>query len=228
MLILGIETAGPTASAALLRDGELLSEHVLHHTRTHSEAVMPMVERLLQELDIVPADIGLIAVNCGPGSFTGVRIGVCTANAMGAALHIPVAGIHSLRALYENVCFWPGTVCTMVDAGNQSAYFAQFRAGEETVPPSADVVADYISGVPANTLFVGDGVAAYSDIIGTSVPCAVIAPPAFHISRASGLCSAAERMIARGEELAMQTVPLYLRPSQAERMWSKLHENRDI
>lgn len=225
MLILGIETSGPTASVAILRDEALLAEHILHHTRTHSEAVMPMLERLMEELDIAPADIGAIAVNCGPGSFTGVRIGVCTANAMGAALHIPVIGVDSLRTLYKNVDFWPGNVCAVVDAGNGSAYFAQYERNTLTAEPSAAVASEYIPMVPAHTLFVGDGAAAYADIIG-NVAGAAIAPASSSISRASALCRAAQELIFSGET-SMQTAPLYLRPSQAERMWSKRHEKTE-
>jgi tRNA threonylcarbamoyl adenosine modification protein YeaZ len=201
MLILGIETSGPTASVAMLRDGELLAEHILHHTRTHSEAVMPMLERLMEELDLVAADIGAIAVNCGPGSFTGVRIGVCTANAMGAALHIPVIGVDSLRALYKNVDFWPGNVCAVVDAGNGNAYFAQYEGNAQTAEPSAAIASEYIPSIPAHS-----------------------AP--FSISRASALCSAAQELLSAGKT-SMQTAPLYLRPSQAERMWSKRHGNTE-
>lgn len=223
MLILGIETSGPTASAAILRDGELQAEHILHHTRTHSESVMPMLERLLEELELKPTDMNAIAVNCGPGSFTGVRIGVCTANAMGAALGIPVFGVDSLHALYMNVNFWPGNVCAVVDAGNGNAYFAQYAANALTAEPSAAVASEYIPLVPANSLFVGDGTVAYAGIIG-SVTGALIASSPFSISRASALCYAVQGLIAAGET-PMQTAPMYLRPSQAERMWSKRHGN---
>lgn len=225
MLILGIETSGPTASVAILRDGELLAEHILHHTRTHSEAVMPMLERLMNELELVPADINAIAVNRGPGSFTGIRIGVCTANAMGSALHIAVVGVDSLHALYKNVDYWPGNVCVTVDAGNESAYFAQFEGNSLVVEPLAALVSEYIPMVPANSLFVGDGAAAYADIIG-NVTGAVIAPASFSISRASAVCRAARELLFEGEP-SMQTAPMYLRPSQAERMWNKRHEKAE-
>lgn len=227
MLILGIETAGPTASAALMRDGVLLAEHAIHHTRTHSETVMPMAEQLLAELDIVPADLNAIAVNCGPGSFTGVRIGVCAANAMGAALNIPVVGVDSLLALYENVSFWPGNVCAMVDAHNDNAYMAQYSGGIMTAPPAAAYVDVYLPSVPAGTLFVGDGADAYADLIRSHVQNAVFAPAAFHLSRASALCRMAVSILASGAETPMQAAPLYLRPSQAERMWSKRHGHND-
>ena len=223
MLILGIETASSTASVALLQDGTLLAEHSVHHTRTHSETVMPMVERMLIDLGLAPNQLHAIAVNCGPGSFTGVRIGVCAANAMGAALSIPVVGIDALRALYENVRFWPGNVCAMIDANNDSAYFGQYADGDITAQPAAEEVAIYLNSVPSGTLFVGDGAAAYEALIRQMVEGAKIAPEYASLSHASALCRVAERTLQESIEPPIEALPLYLRPSQAERMWQKLH-----
>ena len=223
MLILGIETASSTASVALMREDSLLSEHSVHHTRTHSETVMPMVEHMLTELGFAPNQLGAIAVNCGPGSFTGVRIGVCAANAMGAALHIPVVGVNALEVLYENVRFWPGKVCAMIDARNDNAYFAQYENGAQAAAPSAEEVAVYLQNVPAGALFVGDGAMAYVHVILEAVKNAKIAPEDTSLSHASALCRIAGRRLAQAEEPAMEAIPLYLRPSQAERMWQKLH-----
>ena len=223
MLILGIETASSTASVALMQENTLLCEHSVHHTRTHSETVMPMVERMLTELGFAPDQLGAIAVNCGPGSFTGVRIGVCAANAMGAALNIPVVGVNALEALYENVRFWPGNVCAIINAGNDNAYFAQYANGGEASEPTAEDVALYLGQVPARTLFVGDGIAAYEAIILEAVRDAKLAPEYTSLSHASALCRIVGRRLAQAEEPAMEAIPLYLRPSQAERMWQKLH-----
>ncbi|HWR23623.1 MAG TPA: tRNA (adenosine(37)-N6)-threonylcarbamoyltransferase complex dimerization subunit type 1 TsaB [Feifaniaceae bacterium] len=223
MLILGIETAGSTASAALLQDGALIAEHSVHHTRTHSETVMPMAERMLTDLGFSPSQLGAIAVNCGPGSFTGVRIGVCAANAMGAALSIPVVGVDALRALYENISFWPGNVCAIIDAKNDNAYFAQYAGGVAVAEPAAEEAAAYLPSVPPGTLFVGDGAAAYEALILKAVPNAKFAPEYAALSRASALCRVAERILKEAGEPLKEALPLYLRPSQAERMWQKLH-----
>jgi len=227
MLMLGMETAGSTASAALTRDGALLAEISLHHTRTHSETLMPMVEDMLAMCGVTPAMLHAVAVDCGPGSFTGVRIGVCAANAMGAALSIPVVGIGSLRALYENVSLWPGPVCALIDARNEGAYMAVYENGAALVPPAADTAEALLPLVPAGALFVGDGVQAYRDAILAAVRDAVLAPEAYHVARAGSLCRAAQSLLARcaeaGEKPPAEAAPLYLRPSQAERMWSARH-----
>ncbi len=223
MLILGIETASSTASTALLQDGVLIAEHSLHHTRTHSETVMPIVERMLADLGLVPNQLSAIAVNCGPGSFTGVRIGVCAANAMGAALSIPVVGVNSLQALYENISFWPGHVCAIIDAKNDNAYFALYADGTVIAQPAAEEVASYLMRIPAGTLFVGDGAGVYEDLIVNTVVNAKIAPEYAAVSHASSLCRVAQRVLREAGEPPKEALPLYLRPSQAERMWQKLH-----
>ena len=223
MLVLGIVTARSTASVALLQHGALLCEHSFHHTRTHSETVMPMVERMLTDTGFMPSQLDAIAVNCGPGSFTGVRIGVCAANAMGAALSIPVIGVDALQALYENVSFWPGNVCAIIDAKNDNAYFAQYANGAAVSPPAAEEVAAYLNSVPPGTLFVGDGAAVYEALILKTVANAQIAPEYASITHASALCRAAERILKEAGEPTNEALPLYLRPSQAERMWQKLH-----
>ncbi len=223
MLVLGIETASSTASVALLRDGVLLAEHSVHHTRTHSETVMPMVDRMLTDLGFSSSQLDAVAVNCGPGSFTGVRIGVCAANAMGAALSIPVVGVDALQALYENVRFWSGNVCAIIDANNDSAYFAQYENGIAVAEPAAEEVAAYLNQVPSGTLFVGDGATGYEALIRQTIVNAQIAPDYASLSHASALCRVAERMLREGKEPPKEALPLYLRPSQAERMWQKLH-----
>ncbi|MDL2235897.1 tRNA (adenosine(37)-N6)-threonylcarbamoyltransferase complex dimerization subunit type 1 TsaB [Christensenellaceae bacterium OttesenSCG-928-L17] len=224
MLILGLETAGPTASVALMRDGKLLIEHTVHHTRTHSETVMPMVEQLMQELHCTADMLNAVACNIGPGSFTGVRIGVCTANAMHTALNIPVTGICSLAALYEKVACYPHEVCAMIDARNDSVYMAVFSSsGEYVQEPSAMNIDACLAMLSNNTLLVGDAVPVYIEKINQyGLP---VAPAQCHMSRAASLCVIAEKQLSAFTKSPYTEVePMYLRPSQAERMFAKKHE----
>lgn len=229
MLILALESAGPTASVALLREGALLAEISLHNTRTHSETLMPLAEEALRGLGLSPADIAAIAVDHGPGSFTGVRIGVCAANGMGQALGIPVVGVDSLRALYEPLRFLPEPVCTLIDARNQNAYAALYREGVCILEPAADAVEAILEHAPEGTIFVGDGATAYEGMILQAVHGAKIAPETPYSLRAGAVALAAERMLREAgtaeaaDTATWQAVPQYLRPSQAERM---LHEKR--
>ncbi len=222
-MILGLETSGQTASVALSDNNCLLAEYSVCKTRTHSETILPIAKMLMQKLDIEPCNLNALAVNCGPGSFTGVRIGICIANAMGAALNIPVVGVDALSALYENV-FLEHEVCVLLDARNESAYMARFLKGETLSLPQVDRVEKLLCAVSENTLFIGDGALAYKDLIVANVKGAVIAPKSFSINRAGSLCSLAQKKLAKLPEAPMQAAPLYLRPSQAERQWNLKHE----
>ncbi|MDL2217120.1 tRNA (adenosine(37)-N6)-threonylcarbamoyltransferase complex dimerization subunit type 1 TsaB [Christensenellaceae bacterium OttesenSCG-928-M15] len=219
MLILALETSGPTASVALMKEGELLVEYAMHHTRTHSETVLPMAERAMREMQIAPSMLDAIAVNKGPGSFTGVRIGICTGNAMASALHIPLYGVDSLRALYQNACCDSGSVCAMIDARNHSAYMALFKDGEQIGEACACDVEEYIAKLPPDVLFIGDGAAAYRPGIEANVKGARFAAASFSLSKASALCEIAYGLSRSGDEGASMVEPLYMRPSQAERMF---------
>lgn len=227
MRILGIESAGETAGVALMQDGKLLGEHLINQTRTHSETMMPMVEALMQALDISPADLSAIAVNIGPGSFTGVRIGVCAANAMGLALGIPVIGVSSLASLYENVRVFRGYAAPMIDARNGGAYAALFENGEIIREGSAVEADAYIQTLPPNTLFVGDGAIAYEALIQSKCKNAAIAPGIHHVFYARSLCSIAHAALLAGRGITMQAEPSYLKLSQAERMWESKRKESD-
>lgn len=225
MLLLGFETASATACVALMQDGALLAEHAVHHTRTHSETVMPMAEALLREMQVAPEDLHAIAVNQGPGSFTGVRIGICIANAMGAALGIPVVGVNALRALYETVACYPGTVYALIDARNDSVYAASFtNTNKEGLPQAVDVET-YLQSLESDALFVGDGALAYRERIAQAASGARFAPAIWAYGRAGAICSVANGMLQQGGIAPdAQAAPLYLRVSQAERMWALRQE----
>lgn len=224
MLILGLETSGQIASVALSDKSGLIAEYSACKTRAHSETILPMAQMLMREFGFMPHDIKALSVNCGPGSFTGVRIGICIANALGAALNIPVVGVDSLSALCENA-LWPHEVCVMLDARNENGYMARFLNGEIISPPKADKVENFLCSVPEKTLFIGDGALAYKGLITAKVRDAVIAPSSFSIKRAGSLCSLAQKKLAASKEAPMQAVPLYLRQSQAERLWSLKRED---
>lgn len=221
MWMLGIETSGPTASAGLMEDGVLRAEYALMHTRTHSETILPLVERLMEDLSLAPESLSAIAVDIGPGSFTGVRIGVCTANAMALALGIPVIGVPSLRVLYEGVCVSDRPIAVLLDARNENLYSALYAPdGAELQPPAATDLTHWLPSLPENVLFVGDGVLAYREAIQAAFPKAALAPERFAHVRAGALLAAAWQLyLEKGRDgFPEEAAPLYLRPSQAERM----------
>ncbi len=228
MLILGFETSGPAASVGICEDGQLKAEYTLSNTRTHSETILPLAARLMEDLGLQPQDLSALAVNVGPGSFTGVRIGVCTANAMGMALGIPVIGIDALAALYQGLRVASGPVCVVIDARNANAYAALFENGACIRQPEAVALAEYLPQLPPDTLFAGDGALAYRKMIETLCFKPAFAPDDDALNRAGLVLSAAwgemERMGKGGWPMA--ATPLYLRPSQAERMWQQREKNK--
>lgn len=226
MLILGFETSNVAASVAVIRDGELIAQYTLCNTKTHSETVMPIAERLLADLQIAPGDLDALAVDIGPGSFTGVRIGVCAANAMALALHIPVFGIDVMRVLYQPIKgLKTGVVCTLLDARNQNGYAALFENGERIIEAQAVVMQEFVQELPERTLYVGDGAVLLWDTVLSKRTGARLAPMQYAVPTAAAVCACAYEDWKTGIDInEKEASPLYLRPSQAERMWAKTHD----
>lgn len=217
-LLLALETAGPLASVALLRGGEVLGEMMIRDTRAHSETLLPLAEQVLSALHYMPGDIDAIAVDNGPGSFTGVRIGVCAANAMAAALGIPVVGISSLQVLVQQYLTLRCPLCALIDARDGRAYGALFQRETILLEPAAVDIDAFLPQLPPNALFVGDGAQAYAENIHRFHADALIAPKACCLLRASDVGIAAYTILQSGTALPAEVLPNYLRPTQAERM----------
>ena len=157
MILLALSTSGRAASAALLKDDVPLAEATRDEGLTHSETILLLAAELLDQTGLAPRDIGVFAADVGPGSFTGVRIGVCAVNAMAAACGAPVVAVSSLAALREGISEEPGPVCTLLDARNGNAYAALFDKQACLMQPAAAIVAELLPTLPRGTLFVGDG-----------------------------------------------------------------------
>ena len=196
MNILALETTDKVASVALLtEDGchQLRIESPLRH----EETVMPAVDELLTEAGIAPADLTAIAADVGPGSFTGVRIGVCHGNAMALALRLPIVSVNALEALAYPLLgsSWP--VAAIIDARNGNGYGALYAAdGAVIIPPCAIEIEPFLQSLPNETILTGTG---FSEADGA-------------LPLAESVAQIAARRA--GERAAS---PLYLRPSQAER-----------
>lgn len=195
MILLGISTSGKHPSAAVAKDGKIISFSEDKSGRSHSATLMSVIDSALNEAKVKLSDIGCIAADVGPGSFTGVRIGVSCANAMAYSLGIGVIPVASLAAM-RHLIPPEGNVAAVIDCRNGNCYAALYRDGEEIVAPCAPVFEDFASKLPEGTRVVGD-------IDGSDG-----APDAECVLR--------EAMI-KGQPVK-EAVPMYLRPSQAERM----------
>ena len=147
MLLLALDTATTTCSAALLRDDRVLAEVHLHLPRVHAQHLTPLVDDLLTRTEQAPADVDAVAVSMGPGSYTGLRIGVSTAKGWALAHDAALVGVPTLEALAAQVRPWgrPGdVVCALLDARRDDVYAAAYR-----LPPSPEETLDLHAGPEA-------------------------------------------------------------------------------
>lgn len=210
MLMLCLSTSGPAASAALIRDGEVISLQLGGRGLTHSQTIMLLAEQAIHSCGYSPADMDAFAVDAGPGSFTGVRIGVCAVNAMAAAFNKPVVSVSSLEGLLHGL----NNACALIDCRNGNGY-AMTVYGNTTTEPSAVVISELLKTLPENTLIVGDGAVLHKETITASLPSPRFAEENDVDAAKCGL-AAWDKLIA-GDTM-QEAMPLYLRPSQAERL----------
>jgi tRNA threonylcarbamoyl adenosine modification protein YeaZ len=142
-LVLAIDTATPAVTAGVVADGELLAERVTVDPRAHAERITPNVLGALADAGRGMADLGAVVVGCGPGPFTGLRVGMATAAAYGHALGIPVYGVCSLDAIG---CQTSGETLVVTDARRREVYWARYRDGVRIDGPAVDVPASVESG----------------------------------------------------------------------------------
>lgn len=223
MLILALDSSAAPASAALLEDGKILSEFYINTKQTHSQTLMPMVESVLKLTNKTLDDVTCMAVSAGPGSFTGVRIGVSCVKGISMTRNIPCAGVSTLRAMAENARQLTGIVCAVMDARCGQVYNALFRAEGGKLTRLCDdralPIAELLEECKAFTepiYLVGDGAELCFktfEAIG-----AVLLQPQLRFQRASGVAMAAQEMLENGQTVTPDALmPIYLRLPQAER-----------
>ncbi len=217
MLILAVSTSLSPASAAIYDTStDTFIEKVCTEKKTYSETLMPTVSALFDECSISPSDIELVAVDVGPGSFTGVRIGTASANAFSAALNKEMIAVSSLEALAFPFFSDNDNIVSLLDARNGNGYAAIYLNGEEIIPPCAIVIDEFLSSIEENSLFVGDGAEKHREAIISKVKNARFSD-CEQIST-SQLAKLAFIKHKNGKSVK-EVLPLYLRPSQAERLY---------
>ncbi len=223
MNILAVDTSALTATVAIMKDGVCVFENNITNALTHSETLMPMIDYALKSVKLNIADIDLFAVSCGPGSFTGIRIGVSAVKALAYATDKLVYGVNTLLALATNLSVVENTpICPIMDARRNQVYNAiyKFENGTciEVEAPRALSVEELCASVREKTYFVGDGVNAYKDKI-TAI-CgekALFAPAPVLLQKASSIAYLAS-LADKKDYLTPESLEvIYLRKSQAER-----------
>ena len=225
MLILAFETSAKAASVALMDEQKLLGESYQNTGLTHSQTIMVMAEDLLKQCGKTVGDVTAVAVAAGPGSFTGVRIGVAAAKGIAWGGEIPCFGVSTLEAMALSLGIWEGYVCPVMDARRSQVYNALFRVhcGECTRVREDRAISLQELGQDLQTLdqpvfLVGDGSNLCYNSLLDSVPALVLPREHRMHQRASGVALAAAKQIAAGiQGDGASLVPNYLRLSQAER-----------
>lgn len=226
MKILAIETSAVSASAACCEDGKLLAQSFQNNGLTHSVTLMPMIDEMLKNAGISLADAELIAVAAGPGSFTGLRIGISTAKGLAFAQSKPCAGVSTLEAMAYNAGLFDGLIVCAMDARRSQVYNALFesrdgaltrRCGDRAVALPA--LMEELKTCPEPKLIVGDGaLLCYNSCVAAGIDGVRLAPENLRMQSAWGVARAAEEQARRGELTdGVGLRPVYHRLSQAER-----------
>lgn len=226
MLILGIETATPQVSVALGGHEGVIARFDLARGRRHAETLAPAIQFVCAQADVELAELGVIAVDIGPGLFTGMRVGLATGKAMAHALRIPMIGLSSLDLLAFPHRSSERVVVPVVDARKGEVFYAMYRdvpgGLQQVTPPRAAPVADLVADLLArrqDVLCVGDGALRYRDEISAEVRCCDFADEA--APSAGPLVQLAHAKALREEwDLPADISPLYLRAPDAAINWA--------
>ena len=224
MKILAIETSAKAVSAAVSQEGKILCAGYQDTGLTHSRTLMPIVEGILKNTNLTIADMDAIAVAAGPGSFTGIRIGVAAAKGLAFAAEKPAIAVSTLAAMARNVAFTDGLIICAMDARRQQVYNALFEARDgkltRLTEDRAIALSDLLEEVkddPRLKTVVGDGgKLCQSFLEANGVPCR-LAPPHLLMQNAMSVALAAEELAGEGKLLTAQELePVYLRPPHAD------------
>lgn len=228
MKILAIESSTSIAGVAVTHNRILLGEAYLNHGKTHSTKLMPMVKNLLSDLDLNIGDVDLFAVNVGPGSFTGLRIGITTANSLGFALNKPVYGIYSTDILARSIPCENCLICPIIDARNNQVYCAiyertggKLRRLTDFMAMDLDELLEKLKKYSLPVYLPGDGsdgrTDSFSQVLGERLR---IVPEFLKYHRASIMADIAFEKYSCGYDSPFAN-PFYLRKSQAERLFNE-------
>ena len=222
MKLLTVDTSGPVCGVSVTEGDRVLSEYTARNRNTHSASLMPMAERCLESAGLTLEDMDALAVVTGPGSFTGVRIGVATVKGLAHGSGKPCIAVNALEALARCAApvSLPGLVCPIQDARAGQVYGAAFRRGERVMEDTAERLEEYLDRVralePEQWLFTGDGAEAHRERIQETMGAgAVFADGLFGYLRPS---AAARLALERGEKTDyLHLREYYLRPPNAEK-----------
>jgi tRNA threonylcarbamoyladenosine biosynthesis protein TsaB len=221
MILLAVDTATTSCSVALFKDEGLLAETVYTAGRTHARHLLSMIHGLLEKCRIGSADIGGIAVTRGPGTFTGLRIGLSTVKGLASAMRVPVVGVSSLAALAFPLHLLDYPVVAMIDARRGEIYHALYSgrgpATGAVTPVSVDVPEAAAAVLPENAILVGSGAVLYREVFASRCPHIRFADSTQHVIRAASVGRLAQARFDALDVDSIETLsPDYIRKSDAQ------------
>ena len=232
MKLLAFESSAKAASTALLSDGALLAEYTQNSGQTHSRTLMEMAKDMLTNCGLTPQDIDAVAVAAGPGSFTGVRIGMACAKGFAWGRQLPLYGVSTLEAMVRGAAYADGIWCACMDARKQQIYNAVFamergvlRRVTEDRALAISELAQELAGEKTPIWLVGDGAKLTADTLADSGLPLHLLPEQLRQQHASGVALCAMARIEAGDPGdAAALTPNYLRMAQAERTRQNDHD----
>ncbi len=226
MIVLGIESATITASCALVDDKKLIGEYSQSHKKTHSEKLMPLIERLLNDTEIKIEDVDIIAISKGPGSYTGLRIGAAIGKSLAHACKIPVVGVPTIDALAFNITMTNDYIVPILDARGGRIYSGiykwqgrKFITVEDQFASDIDKLIERLKKLDKNIILSGDGAEVHKNILEEHLGDRVsFVLPYNNMPRAASTAQLGYILANEGKtQTAFDFAPEYLRKSQAER-----------
>ena len=234
MIWLGIETANAPLSVAVVNDGKVVAEVVQNIKLTHSVGAMPAIEEVMKKAGIEASQIDAVAVSKGPGSYTGVRIGVTLAKTLAWSLQKPLVGISSLKVLAANARLTNELICTLFDARRQNVYAGIYEGNSlnivmEDHHEHIDGLLEKLKVYNRPVLFIGTDVSMYfekiQEVLGDN---ALRAPFTMDLPRASELVALAELEELPELDAVHNFVPEYRRIAEAEANWLKEQKRENL
>ncbi len=217
-MVLGIDSSAVSAGCALVESGKIVAETFLNTSHTHSQTLLPMISAMLKNAGVRLADIDKIAVSAGPGSFTGLRIGVSTAKGLADASGKPCVSVSALEAVAYNFLGTNGIICACMDARRKQFYNALFKSENGVITrlcedraKGYEELSEELNGLEGKVILAGDGAELMHSLTNGRY---TLSSPLERYQRGSGVCFAAEKL---PEIAPAALMPTYLRLPQAER-----------
>jgi tRNA threonylcarbamoyladenosine biosynthesis protein TsaB len=228
MIVLAIETATAQVGCALLVDDQVVATHEVNRGRRHVENLVPAIQFLCRQAGVELRELSAIAVDVGPGLFTGMRVGITTAKTLGQSLAVPLVPVCSLDVIAHRLRGADRTIAAVIDARRGEVFYALFspegggcrRVTEPQVCTPDDLIADLL-GSDIDIQLVGDGAHTYADRLASDVPRSLPADRVYDYPAAAALALVAAPLVRSGAGRAASLIePLYLRRPDAEINWS--------